>query len=168
MAFELWFNADVFPIKTVGEPGAHGAGITGTQGIGVRTPNAAAVAAATAGFASDWHIPKGMIFFIGTLSMIVAAGMDDTVFFSGVTIRVEGAIPNEQVHMAPPSTQNPIAYLHPASSSRPTAAIMTSVGVPSIRLAKSLSAICAYLTRFNRISPTTPSSGGVSFSIAIT
>ena len=91
--------------------------------------------------------------------MIVATGMDDTVFFSGVTIRVDGAIPNEQVHIAPPSTQNPISYLHPASSSCPTAAMMTSVGVPSIRLARSPSAICAYLTRFNRISPTTPSSG---------
>ena len=53
MAFELWFNAGVFPTRTVGDPGDHGAGITGMHGIGVKTPNAAAVAAATAGFAMD-------------------------------------------------------------------------------------------------------------------
>lgn len=53
MVFELWFNAGVFPTRTVGDPGDHGAGITGMHGIGVKTPNAAAVAAATAGFAMD-------------------------------------------------------------------------------------------------------------------
>ena len=54
-----------FPIITVGFPGVHGAGITGIQGIGVRTPKAAAVAVATVGFANDEHIPKGKIFTIG-------------------------------------------------------------------------------------------------------
>ena len=34
-------------------PGLHGAEITGTQGIGVRTPMAAAVAEATVGLAID-------------------------------------------------------------------------------------------------------------------
>lgn len=47
------FNAGVFPIITVGDPGAHGAGSTGMQGIGVRTPKAAAVAEATVGLAKD-------------------------------------------------------------------------------------------------------------------
>ena len=37
--------------RTVGAPGTHGAGVLGMQGIGVRTPRAAAVAAATIGFA---------------------------------------------------------------------------------------------------------------------
>lgn len=63
------------PIIVVGAPGAHGAGITGTQGIGVRTPMAAAVADATEGLAMLWHMPKGMMFTIGLLSMMFAAGM---------------------------------------------------------------------------------------------
>ena len=37
-------RAGFFPTITVGEPGAHGAEVTGTQGIGVKTPCAAAVA----------------------------------------------------------------------------------------------------------------------------
>ena len=47
-------------------PGTHGAGVTGTHGIGVSTPNAADVAAATAGFEGVIHIPNGGIFTIGT------------------------------------------------------------------------------------------------------
>jgi hypothetical protein len=35
------------------------------HGIGVKTPNAAEVAAATAGFAIDMHTPNGMIFTKG-------------------------------------------------------------------------------------------------------
>lgn len=53
------------PSKTVGAPGTHGAGVFGTHGIGVSTPIAAAVAAATVGFAGDIHIPKGMMFTSG-------------------------------------------------------------------------------------------------------
>ena len=59
------FKAGKFAIITVGAPGAQGPGVTGVQGIGVKTPNAAAVAAATAGFAGDLHIPKGIIFTKG-------------------------------------------------------------------------------------------------------
>ncbi len=55
-------------------PGAHGATIAGMHGIGVNTPQAEAVAEATCGFAIDWHIPKGMMFTIGALSMMVALG----------------------------------------------------------------------------------------------
>jgi len=40
------------------------------QGIGVSTPNAAAVAAATVGFAIDMHIPNGMMFIIEMWSMM--------------------------------------------------------------------------------------------------
>ena len=49
--------------------------VTGIQGMGVSTPNAAAVAAATVGFAGEVHMPKGMIFMNGLLSMILAIGM---------------------------------------------------------------------------------------------
>jgi hypothetical protein len=41
------FSAGLLPIMTVGEPGAHGAVVTGIQGCGVNTPIAADVAAAT-------------------------------------------------------------------------------------------------------------------------
>lgn len=47
------FKAGILPIKTVGEPGVHGAAVTGIQGIGVNTPSAAAVAAATMGLDGD-------------------------------------------------------------------------------------------------------------------
>ena len=48
-------------------PGVQGAS-TGTQGIGVRTPSAAVVAAATDGLASDRHIPK-----VGTLTLATSS-----------------------------------------------------------------------------------------------
>ena len=41
------------PIEETPEPGDHGAVMTGIQGWGVSAPCAAAVAAATCGFASD-------------------------------------------------------------------------------------------------------------------
>lgn len=63
--FELFCNAGWPPTNTVGEPGAHGAAVTGTQGIGVSTPIAAAVAAATCGLAGQLHIPNGMTLTIG-------------------------------------------------------------------------------------------------------
>lgn len=54
------------PIFTRIAPGAQGVTITGTQGMGVSTPEAAA--AATAGLAIAVHKPKGGIFAIGTKS----------------------------------------------------------------------------------------------------
>jgi hypothetical protein len=65
MHFDVLLSAGIFPISTVGEPGAQGAGITGMHGIGVSTPSAAEVAAATAGFARDMHIPNGGMFTMG-------------------------------------------------------------------------------------------------------
>lgn len=49
-------------------PGDHGATSTGTQGCGVSTPNAAAVASATWGFAAERHAPKGATFVTGLKS----------------------------------------------------------------------------------------------------
>jgi hypothetical protein len=60
------FKAGIPRTSTVGEPGAHGAGITGTQGCGVKTPEAADVAEATAGLAIELHIPNGGMFTFGT------------------------------------------------------------------------------------------------------
>src|SRR4051812_30395041 len=94
MHFEVLFNTGKLPSSTVGAPGTQGAGITGTQGIGVSTPIAAAVAAATAGFAGEMHIPNGMMFTIGLLSMMVAAGMLPVMhLFVGSTTSVPGARP---------------------------------------------------------------------------
>ena len=60
------FSAGMKAIWTLLEPGVHGAGMAGMQGCGVRTPEAAAVAAATCGLDGLWHIPNPEIFTIGT------------------------------------------------------------------------------------------------------
>ncbi len=70
---DVLFNAGMLHNRTVGDPGTQGAGVAGMQGIGVKTPIAAAVAAITMGFEGDWHMPKGGIFIIGTWSMMLAA-----------------------------------------------------------------------------------------------
>ena len=99
------FTAGLPPTNTVGDPGAQGAEITGVQGIGVNTPPAAAVAADTCGFAIDVHIPNGMMFVIGTLSMIHAAGilLHMTLAF-GRTLSTDGAIPKLHISCAPEVT----------------------------------------------------------------
>ncbi len=56
------------PIMMVGFVGIHVPAGTGVQGWGVRTPSAAAVADATAGLASDVHMPKGPTFVMGAQS----------------------------------------------------------------------------------------------------
>ena len=56
-------------------PGAQGPVMTGMQGIGVSTPQAAAVAEATVGLDIDWHIPKGLMLTIGAKSIILAIGI---------------------------------------------------------------------------------------------
>jgi hypothetical protein len=85
-----------------GARGIHGAGMLGTHGIGVRTPSAAAVAAATVGFARDVHIPNGGIFTNGTWSMTFAIGRPSTTIRPvGNTLSAPGAMPNVQVRAAP-------------------------------------------------------------------
>ena len=94
-------NAGIPPTNTVGAPTFQGDTTTGMQGMGVSTPMAALVAAATEGLLGVVHIPNGMMFFIGMKSMILAAGcVPDSTRFSGVTIRAEGAIPKMQVNVA--------------------------------------------------------------------
>jgi len=100
---EVLFRAGWPPIMHVGEPGTHGV-VTGTQGMGVRTPSAAAVADATVGFARDVHMPKVGMFVIGIQSMIVAAGAPAMVLFMGKTLSAEGARPNEHIITAPEVT----------------------------------------------------------------
>ncbi len=59
------FNALTLPILTVAEPGDQGVTVFGTQGIGVNTPDAAEVAAETAGLVVVVHMPKVEIFTTG-------------------------------------------------------------------------------------------------------
>jgi hypothetical protein len=87
------FKVGIFASKTVGAPGTQGASVLGIQGIGVKTPNAAAVAAATIGFAGELHTPKGKIFTIGLLSIIFASGVAVKTLFAGNTINEAGAAP---------------------------------------------------------------------------
>lgn len=98
---EVEVSAGEPQILTVSEPGFHGAIVSGIHGIGVNTPIAAAVAAATVGFAGELHIPKGTIFFIGVLSPIVAAGsLLAKTLVTGKTSMDEGATPKVHVSMA--------------------------------------------------------------------
>jgi hypothetical protein len=94
----------MFAIRTVGEPGIHGAVVTGMQGIGVSTPIAAAVAAATVGFEGEVHMAKGMMFMNGLLSMILAIGMAVLILLIGRTIKEPGANPKLHFNIAPPHT----------------------------------------------------------------
>jgi len=50
---EILSNAGALQSITLGAPTAQGVRVIGTQGMGVRTPKAAAVAAATIGFDGD-------------------------------------------------------------------------------------------------------------------
>lgn len=106
--FESFCSAGIEPISTVGEPGAHGAAVAGTHGIGVNTPSAAAVAAATIGFAGQLHMPNGMTFTMGALSMMVAAGAPAMTHGVGKTFNDEGATPKLHCSMVPVVTKMPI------------------------------------------------------------
>jgi hypothetical protein len=92
-------------MMTVVSTGIHGAGVAGTQGIGVNTPSAALVAVMTLGLLGDEHMPNGWMFLIGTWSMMLAAGCVLVItLFRGGTTRALGATPNEHWSMAPLQT----------------------------------------------------------------
>ena len=83
-------------------PGAHGAAITGMQGMGVSTPMAADVAEATVGFANDWHMPNGAMLTMGLLSMMLPIAIFIHLGRMGsMTEKVPGAIPNVHCSIAP-------------------------------------------------------------------
>ena len=80
----------------------HGAGVTGTHGIGVSTPSAAAVADATTGFAIDLHRPKGTMLTIGLLSMMLPTGGPcPSTRFRGNTFNGDGVNPMLHRNMLP-------------------------------------------------------------------
>ncbi len=101
ISFELLSSVGILPIRMVGEPTIQGAVVTGTQGIGVRTPSAAAVAAATVGLEGDMHIPNGGMLTIGLLSMMFAAGVVASTLLVGRTTSVDGAAPKLHIIEAP-------------------------------------------------------------------
>jgi hypothetical protein len=90
-------------MTTLVDPGVHGADVAGTQGCGVSTPAAAAVAAATCGFSGDLHIPNDAMFVIGKVSCTVAAGVvrPKDVPRAGSTVNEDGVDPIEQMSVAP-------------------------------------------------------------------
>jgi hypothetical protein len=117
-------TAGWLPIKTLGTPGTQGEAVAGTQGIGVNTPKAAAVAAATVGLEGLVHMPKGMMFSMGMWSMMLAAGMLLVrTRLIGNTTSVLGAAPKLHMSVAPLQTCSGIdgllveSWLHPHYSS---------------------------------------------------
>lgn len=98
------FSAGNIAVGTVGAPVTQGAGVFGTQGIGVSAPMAADVAEAVAGKAREEHTPKGGMFIKGLWSMMLPASMypDFTIF--GVAMKLEGAAPMVHFMIAPVTT----------------------------------------------------------------
>ena len=106
MHVEVLLRAGMLALITVGDPGAQGAVVAGIHGMGVNTPKAAAVAAATVGLAGHMHMAKGMIFNMGTKSMIFATGMfEHMVLFTGRTVKAPGAAPKLHINEAPLTTR---------------------------------------------------------------
>ena len=97
--------------------GSHVPVVFGTQGCGVRTPSAAAVADATAGFARLLHIPKLWMLTMPLPSVKVPTGFP---FISTVkafvALNVDGIVPKEHFRVAPVVTNCDILSSSPYSS----------------------------------------------------
>lgn len=105
MHFDTLSSAGILAIRTVGAPTTHGDDVAGTHGIGVSTPKAAAVAAATVGLDGELHIPNGKMFTKGLWSMMFAAGGPSAMtLFVGSTTSDEGATPKVHCSIAPIET----------------------------------------------------------------
>jgi hypothetical protein len=74
------------------------------HGWGVKTPKAAAVAAATWGLAKLMQTPNGITFIIGAWSMMLATGGPANTWPTGKTASVEGAAPKLHIKLAPAHT----------------------------------------------------------------
>jgi hypothetical protein len=105
---QVLFNAGMPPNITVAEPGDHGATVLGTQGMGVSTPSAAAVALATVGLASDMHMPNVGMFTMGLFSMMLAAGAPIMVLLVGNALNTAGAAPKVHIIVNPDVTNRGI------------------------------------------------------------
>ncbi len=78
--------------------------------MGVKTPNAAAVAAATAGFARDVHMMNGGMFANGALSMMFALGGPSLSTLGESTISVDGPVPKLHCIIAPIHTSCAMSF----------------------------------------------------------
>lgn len=84
----------------------------GVHGCGVSTPNAAAVAEATAGLLIEVHIPIGVIFVLGSQSLIVAAGFPSIRTLCWfVVFNIPVPMPIVQTVVAPVTTISPIPVI---------------------------------------------------------
>lgn len=100
------------PIIVRGAPGTHRPTTAGTHGIGVRTPSAALVAAATVGLAKLEHIPNGGMLTPVIVSCTVAAGLPSMVTrLVGKAIKEDGAMPKLHCSIAPVTTDGGTASL---------------------------------------------------------
>jgi hypothetical protein len=98
-------------------PGDHGPVITGMQGIGVSTPIAAAVAAATSGFACVWHMPNGATFTMGMMSFTVATGISAAdAGPMGKIVSDDGARPWSHRSIAPWQTSFDMSRCYPPAA----------------------------------------------------
>src|SRR3954471_8117154 len=97
---QLLSTAGIPPFMTFKLPGTQGAAVTGTHGIGVSTPRAAAVAAATVGLEGDEHAPNGGMFMTGAKSVLLAEGVLVMTRLNGSTTRLEGATPKLHIMVA--------------------------------------------------------------------
>ena len=100
IALQLLSRVGKPPVKTAELPVIQGDTVIGMQGMGVKTPKAAAVAAATVGFAILLHIPKVGMSAIGVKFMIVPTCIMAETMAIGVAFNVAGAVPKVQLIMA--------------------------------------------------------------------
>src|SRR5579859_6574700 len=109
------------PETSTGSGGSHGSAVAGTQGAGVNTPEAAEVAAITAGLVGELHMPNVLIFVSGTKSVITAsstggAGVAATCGGPGTTVRTDGAAPMSHAICAPLATRMAMRLLSQTAS----------------------------------------------------
>lgn len=108
------------PAKIPVPPGIQLPAKTGTQGWGVKTPRAAAVAEATWGFPREEHMPQVLM----VVSPMVATGFPSpNIVFCEVTVRLAGAVPKVHITLAPVVTITPI--LLPLSGEEETVPLLT-------------------------------------------
>src|SRR5690349_2886173 len=94
MSWQLTSTAGMARLIVGGVPGIQGEVAMGTQGIGVSTPRAAAVAAATVGLAIEVQAPNGGTLATGAKAEMLAEGTAGvTIEPVGRTTRLAGATP---------------------------------------------------------------------------
>lgn len=112
MHVQLLLSAGAPPIRTVGDPGVHGAAVIGVQVPGVSTPSAADVCDAVMGLSRLMHTPNGAMLANGLESLMLAIGWFSAITLpTGNTVSVDGAAPIEHIIIAPFTTGRPTPKL---------------------------------------------------------